>query len=80
MDTEPREPQVIKPDDINPRFNWDRAIPAPGHSGVDFEERVNFQRLHNYRLARARAALSAQEASAKPADTLPKEGFEHVDA
>jgi Xaa-Pro dipeptidase len=64
MDTEPREPQVIKPDEINPRFNWDRAIPAPGHSGVDFEERVNFQRLHNYRLARARAALADSDLGA----------------
>ena len=51
------EPRVITPDEIDPRFAWDRAIPAPGHSGVDFEERVDFRRLHDYRLARARAAL-----------------------
>ena len=31
---------------------------APGHTQVDFEERVNFRRLHDYRLARARAALA----------------------
>ena len=24
--------------DLNPNYNWDRAIPAPGHSGVDFEK------------------------------------------
>ena len=40
-------------DDLNPNYNWDRAIPAPGHSGVDFEKRVDFDRLHKYRLARA---------------------------
>jgi Xaa-Pro dipeptidase len=51
------EPRVITPDEIDPHFAWDRAIPAPGHSGVDFEERVDFRRLHDYRLGRARAAL-----------------------
>jgi hypothetical protein len=29
-----------------------------GHTQVDFEERVNFRRLHDYRLARTRAALA----------------------
>jgi Xaa-Pro aminopeptidase len=52
------EPKIIKPDDINPHFNWDRPIGAPGHTQVDFEERVNFRRLHDYRLARTRAALA----------------------
>jgi Xaa-Pro dipeptidase len=51
------EPRVITPDQVTPQFNWDRAIPAPGHTGVDFEERVNFRRLHDWRLARARAAV-----------------------
>ena len=51
------EPKIITPDALATRYNWDRAIPAPGHSGVDFEERVDFRRLHDYRLARARAAL-----------------------
>jgi Xaa-Pro dipeptidase len=32
---------------------------APGRTNVDFEERVNFHRLHAYRLARARNALAA---------------------
>ena len=44
-------------DDLDPCYSWDRAIPAPGHSGVDFEQRVDFGRLHRYRLARARQAL-----------------------
>src|SRR5215471_12058979 len=51
------EPRIITPDQVTPSFNWDRAIPAPGHTGVDFEERVNFRRLHDWRLARARAAV-----------------------
>jgi Xaa-Pro dipeptidase len=33
-------------------------LPAPGHTQVDFEERINFRRLHDYRLARTRAALA----------------------
>jgi len=32
---------------------------APGHMGVDYERRVDFDRLRDYRLARARAALEA---------------------
>src|SRR5512140_2277667 len=52
------EPKIIKPDDIDPHFNWSRPIGAPGHTQVDFEERVNFRRLHDYRLARTRAALA----------------------
>ena len=53
-----KEPKVIRPDDINPHHRWDRPIQAPGHTQVDFEERINFRRLHDYRLARVRAALS----------------------
>jgi Xaa-Pro aminopeptidase len=33
------------------------SIPAPGTMGVDFEERVNFDRLRQHRLTSARAAL-----------------------
>jgi len=51
------EPRIIRPEDIDPRYDWTRAIPSPGHTNVDFEERVDFRRLHNYRLARARLAL-----------------------
>ena len=52
------EPRLIKPEDIAPKFNWGRAIPAPGHMAVDFEERIDFRRLHNYRVARARQAMA----------------------
>ncbi|MDE3064919.1 MAG: aminopeptidase P family protein [Acidobacteriota bacterium] len=34
---------------------------TPGHGGVDFETRVDFDRLRSYRLARARAALEASD-------------------
>ncbi|MER6831587.1 Xaa-Pro peptidase family protein [Streptosporangium sp. NPDC000563] len=40
------------------------AIGAPGHMGVDFETRVDFTRLRDYRLARARAALEASDLGA----------------
>ncbi|WP_202627538.1 Xaa-Pro peptidase family protein [Cellulomonas sp. APG4] len=38
--------------------------PSPGRMAVDFEERVSFDRLREYRLARARAALEASELGA----------------
>ena len=40
------------------------TINTPGHMGVDFETRVDFDRLRNYRLARARAALEASDLAA----------------
>src|SRR5215467_7417468 len=64
MAKEPREEWqdarggTARPKAPEPGYNWSRQIPAPGHSGVDFEERVNFRRLHDYRLARARQALA----------------------
>ena len=52
---------ILKLDDIDPGLIWDKAVPAPGLRNVDFEERVNFSRLHNYRLSRLRAALAATD-------------------
>ncbi|MFL6573767.1 MAG: M24 family metallopeptidase [Burkholderiales bacterium] len=52
------EPKVVRPDDIDPKHRWDRPLQAPGRTQVDFEERVDFRRLHEYRLARVRAALA----------------------
>jgi Xaa-Pro aminopeptidase len=40
------------------------SIPAPGTMNVDFEERVNFDRLRAHRLASARAALERSELGA----------------
>jgi Xaa-Pro dipeptidase len=34
-------------------------MPAPGHMGVDYEMRVDFDRLRRYRLERAKASLEA---------------------
>lgn len=36
-----------------------RPLPSPGHMGVDYEERVDFARLREYRLGRAKAALES---------------------
>jgi Xaa-Pro dipeptidase len=52
------EPRIVRPDDIDPKHRWDRPLQAPGRTQVDFEERIDFRRLHDYRLARTRAALA----------------------
>src|ERR1019366_376277 len=39
-------------------------INPPGHNGVDFETRVDFDRLRAYRLARAREALETSDLGA----------------
>ncbi|MFC5501121.1 M24 family metallopeptidase [Lysinimonas soli] len=41
-----------------------RPIGAPGHMGVDYEARVDFDRLRRYRVERAKAALEASECGA----------------
>ena len=46
----------IKPEDIDPRHDWSR-LNAHGVMNVDFEERIDFRRLHRYRLGRARQAV-----------------------
>jgi Xaa-Pro dipeptidase len=45
-------------DPLNPDHRWERPLQAPGRMAVDFEERVDFRRLHDYRLARTRQALA----------------------
>jgi Xaa-Pro dipeptidase len=62
LDIEPKRriseaPDVLV-DPANPDHRWERPLQAPGRMQVDFEERVDFRRLHNYRLARTRNALS----------------------
>ena len=49
---------------IDRTLNAGAVIPAPGHAGVDFEQRVDFNRLREYRLARTRAALAASDCGA----------------
>ena len=55
------DPVIIRPEDIEPNWNWDRPIAAPGRTHVDFEERVDFRRLHRYRVGRAQQALENSE-------------------
>ena len=42
----------------------ERPIPAPGHGAVDFEQRVDFDRLRRHRLSRAKESLAASECGA----------------
>ncbi|MDT7580993.1 MAG: Xaa-Pro aminopeptidase [Pseudonocardiales bacterium] len=39
-------------------------LPAPGHMGVDYEQRVDFERLRQHRIGRAKAALDGSECGA----------------
>src|SRR4028118_1561308 len=39
-------------------------LPAPGHMAVDYEQRVDFPRLRDYRIGRAKASLEASECGA----------------
>jgi Xaa-Pro aminopeptidase len=54
----PKPKKIPRPDDIDPMHRWDRPLQAPGRTQVDFEERVDFRRLREYRLGRTRAALA----------------------
>jgi Xaa-Pro dipeptidase len=58
------EPTIITEADLDPGNNWKRALQAPGVMAVDFEERINFRRLHRYRLARTRQALKNSDLGA----------------
>jgi Xaa-Pro aminopeptidase len=54
----PAEPVRVVPEAVEPGWRWERPIPAPGRMQVDFEERVDFRRLHASRLGRTRQALA----------------------
>ena len=64
MPTTLMEPRQILETDLDTHLDWNRPLPSPGHMGVDFEKRVDFRRLHRYRLARARQALAASRCGA----------------
>src|SRR5579885_1030396 len=73
MATARTQPRIVKAAEVtdprraaalDPHYNWKRALAAPGQRAVDFEERVNFRRLHDYRLARARPALGRSDLGA----------------
>jgi Xaa-Pro aminopeptidase len=50
--------------DLDPHWSWGRHLPAWGTMGVDFESRVEFDRLRRYRLARSRQALEKSDLGA----------------
>src|SRR2546421_2264690 len=54
----------VNEDDLKPGHRWNRPLQAPGTTQVDFEERVNFPRLHRYRVARTRQALANSDLGA----------------
>jgi Xaa-Pro aminopeptidase len=59
-----REPVIVRPEDVDPHHDWTRPIMALGQMAVDFEQRVDFRRLHNYRLGRTRQALARSDLGA----------------
>ncbi len=74
-----RDPIKITAEDINPRYNWGRHLPVLGTMGVDFEERVDYRRLHRYRLApRAGRARSLRSRRA-PALRRQQYPLRHLD-
>src|SRR5260370_38939039 len=50
--------RAVSAEDVDPRHRWVRPLQAHGRTQVDCEERVDFKRLHAYRLGRARQALA----------------------
>jgi len=61
---EPRSILQGASESVDPHWRWNRALPAPGHTSVDFEVRVDFRRLHAYRLGRIRQALKNSDCGA----------------
>ncbi len=58
-------PNLLTPQDLEPNWKWEGRLPAWGHTNVDFERRVDHDRLRRYRLSRTRQALANS-----PAGTL----------
>ena len=57
MNTTALNPRILLPGDIEPNWQWDKPIPSLGHIAVDFEKRVDHDRLRRYRLSRAKNSL-----------------------
>ena len=55
-------PNLLTPQDLEPNWEWRERLPAWGHTSVDFERRIDHDRLRRYRLARTRQSLQASEA------------------
>jgi Xaa-Pro aminopeptidase len=54
-------PRILQPGDMDPHWRWEGRLPAWGHTAVDFERRVDHDRLRRYRLSRAKEALKTSE-------------------
>jgi len=55
-------PNLLTPQDLEPNWEWRDRLPAWGHMSVDFERRIDHDRLRRYRLARTRQALQNSNA------------------
>ena len=55
-------PNVLTPQDLEPNWQWEGRLPAWGPTQVDFERRVDHDRLRRYRLSRTREALRKSSA------------------
>jgi Xaa-Pro aminopeptidase len=55
-------PNMLTPQDLEPNWEWRDRLPAWGHTSVDFERRIDHDRLRRYRLARTRQSLQASNA------------------
>jgi Xaa-Pro dipeptidase len=64
MDKILRKPTEPSKDDLDPHYKWNRALPAWGSMAVDFELRIDFDRLRRYRLGRSKQALENSELGA----------------
>ena len=55
-------PNLLTPQDLEPNWEWREKLPAHGHMSVDFERRIDHDRLRRYRLARTRQSLKNSNA------------------
>ena len=46
-------PNLLTPKDLEPNWEWRERLPAWGHTSVDFERRIDHDRLRRYRSATA---------------------------
>jgi Xaa-Pro aminopeptidase len=54
----------VRSPDTAPAGTSSSPLSAPGHMGVDYEERVDFARLRDYRVGRAKAAMESSDCGA----------------
>ena len=54
-------PNLLTPRDTEPHWRWEGRLPAWGHTSVDFERRIDHDRLRRYRLGRTVEALKKSD-------------------